>query len=117
MAARIADVHVTTLTRSGLDWMAKYPSIVAAMKKLKTVGPISMASFVGEARWDSVVRVDSGRGQTRQGLLCKKAKLVAGYAQTPVSRFARSSLDYLNFPSHQLLSQESRKVSEQCCAF
>ena len=35
MAARIADGAVQLLTRSGLDWTDKYPSIAAALAKLK----------------------------------------------------------------------------------
>ncbi len=35
IAARISDGKVTLLTRSGLDWTAKYPAIAAALSKLK----------------------------------------------------------------------------------
>ncbi len=35
MAARIEKGHVNLLTRSGLDWTAKYPATAAAFAKLK----------------------------------------------------------------------------------
>jgi bifunctional non-homologous end joining protein LigD len=35
MAARIEKGHVTLLTRSGLDWTAKYPAAAAAFAQLK----------------------------------------------------------------------------------
>jgi DNA ligase D-like protein (predicted ligase) len=69
MAARISDSHVALLTRSGLDWTAKYPSIVAALKKLKVhsayidgelcgVGPDGIPSFaLTQAATDGTARV------------------------------------------------------------
>jgi DNA ligase D-like protein (predicted ligase) len=69
MAARISDGQVALLTRSGLDWTAKYPSIVAALKKLKVhsayidgelcgVGPDGIPSFaLTQAATDGTVRV------------------------------------------------------------
>lgn len=69
IAARIADGHVTLLTRSGLDWTAKYPSTVAALKKLKVnsayidgelcgVAPDGIPSFaLTQAATDGTARV------------------------------------------------------------
>ena len=35
MAARLDDGRVQLLTRTGLDWTAKYPSAIAALANLK----------------------------------------------------------------------------------
>lgn len=69
MAARISDGQVALLTRSGLDWTAKYPSIVAALQKLRVhsayidgelcgVGPDGIPSFaLTQAATDGTARV------------------------------------------------------------
>jgi ATP-dependent DNA ligase len=36
MAARIDNGHAQLLTRTGVDWTAKYPSVIAALSNLKT---------------------------------------------------------------------------------
>jgi ATP-dependent DNA ligase len=47
MATRIEDGRVKLLTRSGLDWTARYSATATAFAKLKERGQrISMASFV-----------------------------------------------------------------------
>jgi ATP-dependent DNA ligase len=34
MAARIDNGHAQLLTRTGLDWTAKYPTVIAALSQL-----------------------------------------------------------------------------------
>jgi bifunctional non-homologous end joining protein LigD len=46
MAARIDNGHVQLLTRTGLDWSAKYPNAVAALASLK----VKTAYIDGELR-------------------------------------------------------------------
>jgi bifunctional non-homologous end joining protein LigD len=58
MAARIEDGRVNLLTRSGLDWTAKYPVPAAAFAKLKVT-----TAYLGAALWRRARRCDLAAGQ------------------------------------------------------
>ena len=52
MAARIDHGNAQLLTRTGLDWMAKYPSVIAAVSQLRTKSRISTTSVVASTTPD-----------------------------------------------------------------
>jgi ATP-dependent DNA ligase len=47
MAARIDNGHAQLLTRTGLDWSDKYPSVVEALAKVGRKPRISTANCAG----------------------------------------------------------------------
>lgn len=77
------DGHVTLLPRSGPDWTAKYPSVIAALKKLNVHSAVSMANSVA---WGSVraawVKEKDGMQSGRRGLATLAASdLFSNYKQ------------------------------------